>query len=243
MISQPQIYIADAPNATAAFDPPVVRPGEQAFYRVVFNALEESVEWPGKITAPPQLEIRPTAHGQILQMTGAGLEPRTSFNHRVRASSLGTFTVPAFVVTAYGKPVTVPAAQLVVVSEPPPNVRPPLLLALELPVTNLYVGQAVSARIVVPGLPGGAVQGLGAPQLTGQGFLVDLGSVRQRLEMTTRDGRSQPIYNYETTLTPIMTGKLTVFAQDFTAGNNYPGAISINGAAPFPSGPPQYTSS
>ena len=241
MISQPQIYIADAPNATAAFDPPVVRPGEQAFYRVVFNALEESVEWPGKITAPPQLEIRPTAHGQILQMTGAGLEPRTSFNHRVRASSLGTFTVPAFVVTAYGKPVTVPAAQLVVVSEPPSNVRPPLLLALELPITNLYVGQAVSARIVVPGLPGGAVQGLGAPQLTGQGFLVDLGSVRQRLEMTTRDGRSQPIYSYETTLTPIMTGKLTVFAQDFTAGNNYPGAISINGAAAFPSGPPQYT--
>ena len=137
MISQPQIAISAAPKATASFDPPVVRPGEQAFYRVVFNALEESIEWPGKITAPPQLEIRPGAHGQILQMTGASLEPRTSFNYRVRASSLGTFTVPEFVVKVYGKPVTVPAAQLEVVSEPPATVRPAPQLTLELPVTNL----------------------------------------------------------------------------------------------------------
>src|SRR5271169_6298510 len=43
MISQPQIYITDTPTATASFDPTVVRPGGQAFYRVVFNALEESV--------------------------------------------------------------------------------------------------------------------------------------------------------------------------------------------------------
>ena len=103
----------------------------------MFNALEESVEWPGKITVPPQLEVRPGAHGQILQMTGASLEPRTSFNYRVRASSLGTFTVPEFVVKVYGKPVTVPAAQLEVVAEPPSNVRPAPQLTLELPVTNL----------------------------------------------------------------------------------------------------------
>src|ERR1035438_6360281 len=109
MTSQPQIYISPAPQATASFDPPIVRPGEQSFYRVVFNALEESIEWPGKVAAPSQLEIRPGAHGQILQMTGASLEPRTSFNHRVRADSLGVFTVPEFVVTVYGKPVTVPA--------------------------------------------------------------------------------------------------------------------------------------
>ena len=241
MISQPQIYITDTPTATASFDPPVVRPGGQAYYRVVFNALEESVEWPGKITVPPQLEVRPGAHGQILQMTGVGLEPRTSFNYRIRASGLGTFTVPEFVVTAYGKPVTVPSAQLQVVSEPPSNVRPPLQLTLELPVTNLYVGEAVSARIVMPGLPGGAVQGLGAPQLSGQGILVDLGAVRQRIEMTMRDGRSMPIYIHETTLTPVMTGKLTVFAQGFSTANHLSGSIVFNGAATIPGGQPQYT--
>ena len=241
MLSQPQIAISEAPKAIASFDPPIVRPGELAFYRVVFNALEESVEWPGKITAPPQLEIRPSAHAQILQMGGAGLEPRTSFNHRVRASSPGTFTVPEFVVTVYGKSVTVPAAQIEVVPAPPSTMRPAPQLALELPVTNLIVGQPVAVRIVLPGLPGGIVQGLGAPQLGGQGFLVDLGGARQRIEMAPRGGTPVPTFIYETTLTPVKTGKLSVFAQGFTAGNHFSGPISITGAVTIPGGPPQYT--
>src|ERR1035441_242374 len=124
MISQPQINISSAPTAIASFDPPLVRPGEWAFYRVVLNALEESIEWPGKLTAPPQLEMRPGAHGQFLQPMGATLEPRTSFNYHIRASSLGAFTVPEFVVQVYGKPVTVPAAQLVVVAQPPATMGP-----------------------------------------------------------------------------------------------------------------------
>ena len=241
MISQPQIAIAAAPAATVSFDPPIIRPGEQAFYRVVFNALEVSIEWPGKIAAPPQLEMRAGAHGQILQMAGTSMEPRTSFNYRVRPASLGTFTVPEFVVTVYGKPVTVPSAQLQVVSEPPATVRPAPQITLELPATNLVVGQAVSARMVLPGLPGGAVQGLGAPQLSGQGFLVDLGGARQRIEMMPRGGMPMPCFIYETTLTPVATGKLTVFAQGFTAGNRFSGSIVITGNAIIPGGAPQYT--
>ena len=241
MISQPQIDISSAPAATASFDPPVVRPGQLAFYRVVFNALEESIEWPGKLPAPPQLEMLPSAHGQILQFMGANLEPRTSINYRVRASSLGAFTVPQFVVSVYGKPVTVPAALLAVVPEPPAGLQPTARLTLEIPVTNLVVGQAVSARIYLPGLPGGRVQGLGAPQLAGQGFLVDLGGARQRIAMTQHGGASVPSFIYETTLTPVATGKIPVLAQGFTAGNNFSGSIVISGNAIIPGGPPQYT--
>ena len=147
--------IAATPTATAAFDPPVVRPGEQAFYRVMFNALEESIEWPGKITAPPQLEIRPGAHGQILQMSGTNMEPRTSFNSRVRTFHLGTFTVPGFVVTVYGKPVTVPAARLAVVSAPPRHraARPAAHARSPRHQPGCRPGGPV--RIVLPGLPGG----------------------------------------------------------------------------------------
>ena len=50
-----------------------------------------------------------------------------------------------------------------------------------------------------------------------------------------------PTFIYETTLTPVMTGKLTVFAQGFTAGNHFSGSIVITGAATIPGGPPQYT--
>jgi hypothetical protein len=241
MISQPQIHISDAPQATASFDPPIVRPGERAYYRVVFNALEESIEWPNKLAAPPQLEAHPGAHGQFLQMMGASLDPRTSFNYRVRASGLGTFTVPEFVVNVYGKPVTVPATQLQVVTEPPADIRPAPQLTLEIPLTNLVVGQAVSTRVLLPGLPGGVVQGLGAPQLSGDGFLVDLGGARQRIAMTTYGDRHVPSFIYETTLTPVATGKLQVFAQGFTAGNRFSGPITITGTAIIPGGPPQYT--
>lgn len=241
MLSQPKIDIPAAPTATAAFDPPVVRPGELSFLRVVFNALEESIEWPTNLVAPPQLEVRPGAHGQLLQMAGASLEPRTAFNYRVRASSLGTFTVPEFVVHVAGKPVTVPSARLEVVSAPPASVAPAEQLTLELPVTNLFVGQPITARILLPGLPAGMVQGLGQPQLSGQGILVDLGGVRQRYEMAQRGGATVATFVYETTLTPVMTGKLTVFAQGFTGGSRFSGPVVVTGPATIPGGPPRYS--
>jgi hypothetical protein len=241
MLAQPKMTIPAEPQAIVSFTPPMIRPGEQAFFRVVFNALEDSIEWPDKISAPPQLEMLPGAHGQILQMTSTNMEPRTSFNYRVRASSLGSFTVPEFVVKVAGKLVTVPAAQLEVVAAPPPSVLPAPQLTLELPVTNLFVGQAVAARIVLPGSPAGMVQGLGAPQLSGQGFLVDLGAARQRIEMVPRGGVAVPSFIYETTLTPVTAGKLSIFAQGFTAGSHFSGPVVITSPATIPGGPPQYT--
>src|SRR5437763_16263225 len=50
MLSQPKIDITSPVQASAAFDPPIVRPGESSTYRVMFTALEESIEWPSKLT-------------------------------------------------------------------------------------------------------------------------------------------------------------------------------------------------
>jgi hypothetical protein len=236
MMSQPKIEIPAVTRATAAFDPPVVRPGEQSLLRVVFNALEESIEWPTNFAAPHQLEMRPGAHGQLLQMTPTSMEPLTAFNCRVRASSLGSFTVPEFVVKVDGKRVTVPSARLEVVSAPPASVLPAERLTLELPVTDLFVGQPVTARILLPGSPAGMVQGLGQPQLSGQGILVDLGGARQRFEMVPRGGAMAATFIYETTLTPVVTGKLTVFAQGFTMGSRFSGPVGVTGPATIPSG-------
>jgi hypothetical protein len=112
---------------------------------------------------------------------------------------------------------------------------------LDLPVTNLFVGQAVSARVILPGTPGGVVQGLAQPQISGQGFLLDLGGARQRIEMMPQNGANLASFIYETTLTPIKTGKFPIFAQGFTAGNRFSGPIVITGVATIPGGPPQYT--
>ena len=238
MASQPKMRVPEATTVTAVFDPPVVRPGEVSFLRIVFNTLEESIEWPDKIVGPPQLEIRPGAHGQILHMSGTNMEPRTAFNYRVRASGLGSFTVPEFVVNVDGKPVTVPAARLEAVSAPPASVPPAPRLTLELPATNLYVGQPVTARIVAPA---GLVQGLGLPQLGGQGILVDQASVRLRAEVLQRGGAAVPTFAYEATVTPVLTGKLTVFAQGFATGSRFISPVTISGPAQIPPSPPQYT--
>jgi hypothetical protein len=229
MMSQPNIAIPAVPSATAAFDPPVVRPGEESFLRVVVTALEASVEWPTNLAASPQLKIRPGAHGQLLQMTPATLEPRTAFNYRVRATSIGSFTVPEFIVKVDGKPVTVPSTRLEVVSAPSPLAPRAEQVRLELPLTNLFVGQPVTARILLPGPPAGAVQGLGQPQLSGEGILVDLGGVRQRYEMAPRGGAMVANFIYETTLTPVKAGKLTVFAQGFMASSRFSGPIVVPG--------------
>ena len=241
MLSQPKIDISAPVKATAEFDPPAVRPGEQSLYRVAFNALEEAVEWPEKLAVPPGLELRRGAHGEILRATGVSFVPLCAFNSRVRSAATGAFTLPAFTVNVYGKPVTVPAAQLGVVSALPLAAPPSQRVSLELPTTNLFVGQPVRAQVLLPGSAGGVVQGLGQVQLSGEGFLVDLGGVRQRIEPMPYHGTRVPTFIYETTLTPMAAGKLTVFAQGFTAGRQFSGPIVITGTMTIPGGPPQFT--
>src|SRR5437899_1175000 len=153
MLSQPKVDITTNVTAVAAFDPPVVGPGEQSIYRVTFNALEETIDWPKKLNAPTELQTEPGAHGQIIPMLGPVQVPYTTFNMRVRASTTGDFTIPEFKVQAYGHEVTVPSAQLKVVSTPP-SASPILHLAIEFAETNLFVCQPTRVRAILPGSAG-----------------------------------------------------------------------------------------
>jgi hypothetical protein len=112
MLSQPPTDVTSAVTATASFDPPAVRPGQKAIYRITLNAIAANVRLPGKIPAPPQLEVRPSVQGQILKSIGNSLQPFTSINYEVRANHAGMFLMPAFYVEAYGRQVVVPAAGL-----------------------------------------------------------------------------------------------------------------------------------
>ncbi|HWX21402.1 MAG TPA: BatD family protein [Candidatus Binatia bacterium] len=234
MLSQPPIDVESPVVPLVSLDPPVVRPGEFSTYRVIFNALEESVEWPAKLAFPPPLEARPGAHGQMLAPGGAKLEPHAAFNYHVRASQQGQFTIPEFTVTVYGKPVTVPAAQLEVVASPPASLPPAQRLILEVPTTNLFVGQAIKVRVLLPGTPSGFVPGLMSPaQITGEGLFVDQTAFHALPPVSDSNG----VYNrYETSLTPLAVGNLSAFAQAFTAGfrNLGPGPITFRGPMSIP---------
>jgi hypothetical protein len=240
MLTQPRIDISTNVTATAAFEPPSVGPGEEAVYRVTLNALEESITWPAEISTSSAAAIRAGAHGQVFQMGPGVLQPRTSFLYHIRPSEAGQLSVPAFDIKVGGKTTTVPAAILDVTNEPPSGTAPAQRLALEMEATNLYAGQPVRTRVSFSAPNGGPAQGLMQVQFAGEGFVVDQSAIRQRFEARPRAGGNSLTYIYETTLTPLTAGKLSVFGQGFTSGSRFAGSIVINGPGSIQMGPPQY---
>ncbi len=231
MLSQPPIDVSSPVGATTSFEPPVVKPGQDAVYRVTFNALEESVDWPAKLQAPTGLEVRAGAHGHVLVFGGATMQPRTTFNYHIRPSSTGRFIIPGFPVTVYGKPVPVPPALLEVADSPPPSVPPAPRLILKLATTNLYVGQALRANIITPPGAGPVSQGAVPLQIAGDGLLVDQSSYRQHYETRSRPPGVVVLSSssYELMVTPIRAGRLSAFAQGFFVSRTA-GPLVISGA-------------
>src|SRR6187431_421196 len=83
MLSQPPIDVNSPVVVSAAFDPPAVRPGQKAIYRITLNAIASNVRMPGKIPGPPQLDFRIGAQGQVLRAMGNSLQPLTAINYEV----------------------------------------------------------------------------------------------------------------------------------------------------------------
>lgn len=229
MMSQPSILISDNVKITAEFDPPVVNVGELSVYRVTLIALQDSIEWPEEISAPPQLNLRAGAQGNLLTPLGTNIEPRTTFVYRARPSDPGELIVPEFTVPVYGKPSRVPAARLQVLPKGASHAGTAQTLRMELSATNAYVGQGVRVKVMLPfTVP--ASQTLAGVQLTGaegQGFLVDQSSVRQRIEPVQIGGSNQITYIYETLVTPIAPGRMSFYAHGWTTVNRATGPVYI----------------
>ena len=265
MLTQPSIEVSTNVEIRAVFDPPVVSVGEKSTYRVTINAVSDSIKWPEDIYAPSELTIKRSARGQILQPAGPVLKPMTTINHHVTATTAGSFTIPEFKVKVYGRNITVPAARLMVVTNV--NVATPQTarLFVELSETNIYSGQPVKVRVLMPATLGNFMQALQQVQLNGDGILLDQSAVRQRIQQmgiqgrsvvpvysqSQRDeskagspsdfqGRSGPTFIYESTLIPLVAGKIDVTAQAFTAGNQFSGSIVIQGNTVIQGGAPQY---
>jgi len=240
LMAQPQIDTTSPVTAEATFDPPIVRPGDTTTYRVTFSAMMDSIAWPDEVIAPEALEMQPGARGQMFVPVAGRLQPRSTINTRARTTVPGTFTVPRFMVYVYGKPVTVPEAQLVVTADPAIPVPSAPEVQLELSCTNPFVGQTVRAKVTLPGTPEGLIQALTMIKLSGEGFITDPMSARQRVEALTSATNSRAAFIYEIDITPIEPKPIEIAAQGFTAGNQFSGPITITGRATIPGGPPQY---
>ena len=241
MLTQPSIEISTNVEIRAVFDPPVIGVGEKSTYRVAINAVSDSIKWPDEIYAPSELTIKQSARGQILQPAGVALKPITTINHHVTATQAGEFVIPEFRVKVYGRNVAVPATRLVVSTNASSVASRGARLFMEIDGTNAFCGQPLKVRVVMPASQSNIVQALQYVQLNGDGILLDQSAVRQRIQQMEFNGRSGPAYIYESTLTPLVAGRVSVTAQAFTAGNQFFGGITIHGNATILGGAPQFT--
>jgi len=240
-VSQPNIEIVSNATATATFDPPIVRTGGTTTYRITFNALDDSIRWPRDINAPAELELRQSARAQIpVPFAGFKWVPLTGINYQVRATKAGSFTIPSFKVKVYGRSVTIPAATLQVTDDPAMPIPWAPTLKLQFAETNIYSGQPVTVRVLMPAGPGNVIQALSQMKVTGEGFVVDASATRPSIATINIDGQQTPSYIYETLFTSLVSGKVTAAAQAFTAGNRFEGPFVIQGRATIPGGVPQY---
>ncbi|HHY86208.1 MAG TPA: protein BatD [Verrucomicrobia bacterium] len=237
MLNQPSIEIATNIEVTAEFDPPAVRPGEKAIYRVTFNALDESIVWPTELTPPEGLELRQSARGMTLISIPGKLLPRTGINYHARTRTTGSFVMPAFEVQVYTQRVRVPEARLEVVPPGTSVPPPPRQLRFQLSRTNLFVGEATIAQIILPMIAPSVIQRLDQPKINGEGLLVDQGTIRQMVTALPQEGQA---FIYQATVTPLTAGTLSLSAQGFTGGTSFAGTVVLQGQTTIPGGLSQF---
>ncbi len=237
MMTQPNIEIAAHPVATAAFDPPVIRPGELSTYRVTFNALDDSIRWPAQVLTPPALGLRFGARGQILVLSENRLKPQTTINHHVRPARVGAYTIEPFTVEVYGQTVTVPAARLDVVPPSMPAPPPGRRLAVELAATNIFVGQSVDVRVSIQSPATNVPLQLVQVMFKGDGFLVDHIKARRSLAVQPQDGFPVATSTYEAPITPLTDGELRLTAQGFASMSPASGAVVVSSQPGMPGVP------
>lgn len=238
MRTQPQIVTAAPTQMVAVFDPPFVRVGEEATYRVTVDALLGAIEWPKKFPVADGLKLRASAQGQTFRSLGVDLQPWSTFNFRVWSGQPGTFVIPAFTIQVYGQPVRIPAAQLQVVSTNTSGSMASPRPKLEVLATRIFAGQTVGVRVVQPGTVEGVIHLLSQMEINGGGIIEDRSQMRRRIEMKPVDGKNLATLIYETDIIPITVGEIKLAVQAFQSANLFGGASTNADPA---TGPPDPT--
>ena len=217
MINSAASFDVDGPaTVRAEFDPPVITAGGKSIYRVVVTALEESLEAPEKLNAPGGVAVHAGGHGQTYMPTPTmRMQPQTTFLYHVTVTNAGSVTMPAFDLTAYGKPLKVPEAKLTVLAAGSAVAQEPPLLQADFPPGDVYVGQTLKVAVMLPmNLPGGA-RGISQAKINGQFLFTEPFNMGYRTESVTRDGKTFLAVATDVIVTLIHEGKQELIAQGF----------------------------
>ncbi len=205
MVSSASSFDMDSPvEAQAEFDPPVAMVGGRVIFRIVVSALDESLSVPKELPVPGGLVLHAGGRGQTYQSSGGmKLRPETTVIYRGTVTNAGTFTIPEFEVTAYGKPVKVPAATLTVAAVGSVGESEPPRLLLELPEGACYVGELLRVAVLLPTQPDGSVLGFAQPHITGDFIFSEQFSSGMRQETRQRGGQMFQAFAQEVLVTPL----------------------------------------
>lgn len=216
----------------AEFDPPVSPLGNSAIYRVVVTAQQEACVMPDKLPVPPGLELTASGEGMSYSAVNQSIQYRTTFNYRVKAKETGAYTMPSFTLQANGKPVSVPAKSITIV---PPGAGPaPARLIGELPPGDIYIGQSVALRLLIPDLGNEGLMAITQSKAEGDAFIFEKLAGRQRKEVRNIEGRMVPVLIDEILAIPIKEGRHPVTLHAFVIGTRKPDPRMISLPSYYP---------
>ena len=240
MQSQPPADVSSPVVVKTEFDPPIVTVGEKSIYRVTLNAMEVSVKWPQQLPLPEGLKMSLAARGQILPVSEGMTRPQTTLNFHVLAERPGFYSIPAFTIEVYGKPASVPEANLQVTEPTDGEQEYARQLVLQPLRTNVFVGETLRVRVLLPGTISNLVENLTQLQFNGDGFVEDKLIFRQQVETIVHHGRRVQAWMIESSVTPLAVGRQPLAVQAFTAGRQLLGPLVLRGQAAWLGGQPRH---
>ena len=227
-------------TADAEFDPPVTTAGQPVIFRIVVTASPESTAAPEQIAAPPELAIRAGGSGHTIGFNNLGMQFRTTFIFWVTPRTAGTFTIPAFTISANSRAVPVPAKTLTVLPAGMDGaVRAPRL-QVEVPPGNYYIGQKITLPVAVLDPGDNSIYGLGGLKGEGADFIFDNLAGSQRRAMRDYDGQTVSALIDNLAVVPVREGDLNLVAQAMVVRRPVPGSLQniFPGYQPLYESPP-----
>ena len=230
--------VEGAVTADAEFDPPMATVGQPVIFRLVVTASPESAAAPEKIVAPPELEIRAGGSGHTIGFNNMGTQFRTTFIFWVTARAAGTFTIPAFTVSANSRAVPVPEKTLTVLPAGTAGMVRAPRVQVEVPAGNFYIGQEISVPVAALDPGDNSIYGLGSLKGEGDDFIYDSIPGSQRRVLRDYDGQSVSALIDSIAVVPVREGDLKLVAQAMVVRRPGPGSLQNT----FPGYQPLYES-
>jgi hypothetical protein len=175
------------------------------------------------VSVPPEMEVGglsiqflSSSNSRNIRMGSGGSWSTTtlSFHYLVQGAAPGRFTIPPIEVTTGGKSFKTKALELVVLeadtSGDQPDLTRDVVLHLNIPETELFVGEVVPVRATLYVLNQRSIQGMAPPQIENDQLAIQRFDLNGRRGLVEASGRYFSTLSVDSALFPVKPGPTTV---------------------------------